>query len=413
MKKGEGKPLKTRTTLIAWCILIILLGAVRFSVAGQTTDIGLLFDLSGTGQEAGQAARWACEMAVDRVNAAGGVRGRLVRLMVFDTEGDPFLGNHGARELVLGRSVSAVVGPIGWDTAVMTKPFFQEAQVPVMMLTSEDSVIRGGKYGMYGYIFQLPLRRKTAFERMVGFLQETGRTRIGLVTESDGAGRDVVEWFREMGTSYGIEEVAVARLSPAEDMTESLEELMAVGLQAVVCSCSLPQAARVARMIRNIEKELPLFQGHAMCPHRYVSVAGPDARESLMVTNKMLVWEDLEDRDPQKALIRDFVHQYMDVYGYGRRCPVCPFLGYVWDSIMVLVRAMRDVGTDGTDMRDAIETIDNHVGLGGIYNFGYKDHNGLDPDSMVITGVDQIRGDGEKWVASWRIVNESVMKNAP
>lgn len=294
---------------------------------------------------------------------------------------------------------------MGWDTAMMTKPFFQEIEVPVMMLTSEDSVIRGGKYGLYGYIFQLAIRQQTALERISAFVQRTGWTRIGLVTESDGAGREARGWFRRVGPAYGIDETVCASLGPKEDTTESLRRLVAHDLQVVVSWCSLPQAATVARIIRSLGFDRPLFLCHEILPHRYVSMAGPDTRESLIVTNKMLVWEDLDDTDPQRALIRDFVHQYRDVYGYAARYPVCPFLGYVWDSAMILVRAMREAGTDGTDMRDAIEATYHHVGLGGIYSFSYEDHNGLDPDSAVIARVDQIRGDGKTWVGSWRAVD--------
>ena len=385
---------------------VILLGAVRLSVAGRTVDIGLLLDLSGSGSEAGKTARWVCEMAVDHVNAEGGVGGRLVGLTVFDTQGDPLCGSRGARVLVLERGVSAVVGPMGWDTAMMIKPFFQETQIPVMMLTSEDSVIRGGKYGLYGYIFQLPIRQRTALERISAFVQKRGWTRIGLVTESDGDGREARAWFGQAGPAYGIDETVCVTLDPKEDTTESLRRLVTGDLQVVVSWCSLPQAATVARIIRSLGADHPLFQRHEILPHRYVSMGGPDTRESLVVTNKMLVWEDLDDTDPQRALIRDFVHQYRDVYGYAARYPVCPFQGYVWDSVMILARAMREAGTDGTDMRDAIETTYRHVGLGGVYGFSYEDHNGLDPDSAVIARVDQIRGDGKTWVGSWRVVDE-------
>jgi len=394
------------------CISVILLAAVRFSVAGQTVDIGLLIDLSGSGSEAGKAARWACEMAVDHVNAQGGVGGRLVGLTVFDTRGDPLCGSRGARELVLDRRVSAVVGPMGWDTAMMAKPFFQEIEVPAMMLTSEDSVIRGGKYGLYGYIFQLPIRQRTSLERIGTFVQRRGWTRIGLVTESDGAGREAQGWFTRVGPAYGIDETVCASLGPKEDTTESLRRLVDRDLPVIVSWCSLPHAAAVTQILRGLGFDRPLFLCHEILPHRYVSMVGPDTRESLIVTNKMLVWEDLDDTDPQRALIRDFVHQYRDVYGYAARYPVCPFLGYVWDSAMILVRAMREAGTDGTDMRDAIEATYHHVGLGGIYSFSYEDHNGLNPDSAVIARVDHIRGDGKKWVGSWRVVNECARMTA-
>jgi len=344
-------------------------------------------------------------MAVNRVNLQGGVDGRLVRLAVFDTRGDPILGREGARQLVSVRKVAAVVGPIDWATAMMAKPFFEETQIPAMMLTWEDSVIRGGKFGMYEYIFRLPLRRLTALEKMYAFAREKGWTRVGLVIASDALGREAREWFEKASSFYGIEELAVESLIPTEDITDKLRNLANRNPQAIVSWCPLPQAATVAEVVRGLGMDLPLFQCHEISPQRYVAMAGLAAGGTLTVTNKMLVWQSLEDRDPQKEMIRDFAYQYRDIYRYGSRHPICPLLGYVWDSIMILVRSMRENGTDRTQLRDSIERIRNHVGLGGIYGFTYEDHNGLDPDSVVVTKVDQINRDGRRWVGSWGLAN--------
>ena len=150
---------------------------------------------------------------------------------------------------------------------------------------------------------------------------------------------------------------------------------------------------------------LPVFQCHEISPQRYVEMAGPAARQSLTVSNKILVWEGLDDRDPQKQMIQDFFYRYREVYKDERSEPVSPFFGYVWDSIMILVRSMREAGTDRVRLRDAIEGIHRHVGLGGVYGFTYQDHNGIDPDSMVIMEVDGIYEDGRGWVGSWRLAN--------
>ena len=90
---------------------VILLGAVRLSAAGRTVDIGLLVDLSGSDSEAGRAARWVCEMAVDHVNAQGGVGGELVGLTVFDTQGDPLCGSRAQGSLSWTGGFRLLSGP--------------------------------------------------------------------------------------------------------------------------------------------------------------------------------------------------------------------------------------------------------------------------------------------------------------
>ena len=388
-------------------VIVLVSFLVLFGIASgrPTVEMGLLLDLSGHTSELGKAAQRVAEMAIDQVNSQGGVDGRLVKLTAFDTRGDPILGKQGARELVSVQEVAAVVGPTNWATAMMTKPIFEERQTPVMMLTWDDSVIRGGKYGTYEYIFQLPLKRSTALEKVCAFVKKKGWTRVGLVVTSDALGREAREWFMRVSSSCGIRELVVISLAPTDDITEKLRSFADRDLQTIVSWCTLPRAASVTRAARGLGMNLPLFQCHEMSPQRYVEMAGREAERTLTVTNKMMVWQGLDERDPQKGMIEDFLYQYRDVYRYGRRRPIGPALAYVWDSVMILVRAMRVNGTDGTRLRDIIEATQSHVGLGGIYGFTHEDHNGLDPDSLVVSSLDQVHGDGRRWVGSWSLAD--------
>jgi branched-chain amino acid transport system substrate-binding protein len=373
--------------------------------AKPTVGIGLLLDLSGSTGEAGKAARRVSEMAVDAVNAEGGVDGRLVRLVAFDTGGDPIRGKEGVRDLVSVEEVCAVVGPADWATAMMTKPFFEDREIPVMMLTWEDSVIRGGKYGLYDYIFKLPLKRETALERILAFLRAKGCQRVGLVVGADVVGREIRESLERVGPSHGISEVTVASLVPDQTITESIERIARRNPQAVISWCPLPEAAAVTRVVRGLEMDVPLFQCHEISPQAYVDMAGRAAEGTFTVSNKMSVWKGLADGDLQKERIREFADRYTDLYRYGSTESISPFDGYVWDSVMILVQAMREAGTEGASLRDAIEGTYRHVGLGGIYGFTHEDHNGLDPDSVVVIRADGVHGGGTKGVGSWRLAN--------
>ncbi len=402
--------IRRRSLLLQGALIMLLafmdpFASFRSALGRSTVKVGLLVDLSGKTREKGNAVRRVSEMAVDRVNAQGGVSGRLVELIPLDTAGNPIVGKNGAKVLTSDREVTAVVGPADWATAMMTKPFFEETQTPVMMLTWEDSVIRGGKFGMYEWIFRLPLRRRTALERIGTFLKNKGWTRVGLVITSDGIGREAREWFEHESPDYGVEEVIVKSFILTEDVAGKLRMLVDQKPQVIVSWCPATYAVTVARILREMTTDLPLFQCHEISPRKYVEMAGPDAKKTLFVSNKILVWEELEETDPQKEMIQDFVHQYRDVYGYGSREPVSPFMGYVWDSIMILVRSMRAGGTDRIWLQHVIESTQRHVGIGGVYGFNHEDHNGLDPDSTVIVEVDRVYGDGRRWVGSWRLVN--------
>jgi branched-chain amino acid transport system substrate-binding protein len=394
----------SRTWFLLLPVVLLVLAHPVWSAWGkQTIKLGMLIDLSGPAGEMGKTVTDVAQMAVETVNGAGGIAGREIELTTFDTQGDATLGNRGARELVYFRNVTAVLGPTDWATAMVAKPFLEGAQVPTMMLTWEDSVIRGGKFGMYEWVFRLPVRRKTALARMVAFLKMKGWLRVGLVSGVDSLGREARELFANLSAEHGIRIVGEEPFIPTENMIAKLRTLANGNPQVFVCLCPFPQSTTMATFLREMGVNLPIFLWHETPPHRYVETAGPAATGSLLVSNKMLVWEDLENDDPQKGLIRDFYGRLGREHGDTQGQPINPFFAYVWDSIMVLARSMQEAGIDRAQLRDGIESTYRHVGLGGIYGFTHEDHNGLDADSIVVGKVDRVTGGSGGWKGSWRL----------
>jgi branched-chain amino acid transport system substrate-binding protein len=106
-----------------------------------------------------------------------------------------------------------------------------------------------------------------------------------------------------------------------------------------------------------------------------------------MPATKLMVVDALDDADPQKAVIQEFVRLYTDDYGYHKQFPINTHSGYAWDAIMMVANAMKQAGTQPEALRAAIEKTTGYVGVSGIYNLTPEDHNGLDVDSMVIVEV--------------------------
>ena len=95
----------------------------------------------------------------------------------------------------------------------------------------------------------------------------------------------------------------------------------------------------------------------------------------------------LPDNDPQKAVIKEFIHLYKDVYHFDKQFPLNTHSGYAWDAIYIVTNAMKKAGTDPKALRAAIEGTKGYVGVSGIYNLTPEDHTGLGVDSMVMVQV--------------------------
>jgi len=128
-------------------------------------------------------------------------------------------------------------------------------------------------------------------------------------------------------------------------------------------------------------------QCHGIPDPKYVELAGASAEGSVMPSTKLMAWEQLPESDPQKKVIKDFVHLYNDVQKINKEFAINTHSGYAWDAIYVVADAMKKAGVEPEKLRDAIEQTKGYVGISGIYNLTPEDHNGLGTDSMIMVRV--------------------------
>ena len=123
-----------------------------------------------------------------------------------------------------------------------------------------------------------------------------------------------------------------------------------------------PAAAIVAKNVKQLNLKEPLFQCHGIPDPKYVELAGPAAEGSIMPSTKLMAWEQLPDSDPQKQVIKDFVHMYNDVYKINNEFPINTHSGYAWDAIYIVANVMKKAGVEPAKLRDAIEQTKGYVG---------------------------------------------------
>jgi branched-chain amino acid transport system substrate-binding protein len=99
-------------SLLCWGVLLALLALPASVLAfGDEVLVGLLVPLTKKGASYGVQSRAATEVAVEEINANGGIRGRTLKMITLDTEGDNALGIQLARQLIDKHKVLAIHGP--------------------------------------------------------------------------------------------------------------------------------------------------------------------------------------------------------------------------------------------------------------------------------------------------------------
>ena len=367
--------------------LIILLLSAPGAFAADTIKLGAFFDLSGRAANIGTPTKLVAEMVVEKINAEGGINGRMLELVIAHTEADPAKAASIAKKFIHKDGVVAIIGPTLTDTGMNVKKIVDAGQTPIFMTVGGDPVIMGGKYGPFNWVFKSPQRSSTAVERLFIYLKEKGLTKVALLSAADGFGKDGAQWMESLAPKYGIEIIAHESFGTRDtDMTAQLTKVKNAGPQAIIAWTVGPAGAIVAKNKAQLGIDLPLFQCHGLPDPKYIELAGKASEGDRMPATKLMVVDQLADNDPQKPVIQEFVKLYKEK-GYDKQFPINTHSGYAWDAIMMVADAIKKVGTEKEALRGEIEKTKNYVGISGIYNITAEDHNGLGVDSMVMVQV--------------------------
>lgn len=371
------------------CVLLTCLMLLATPLlAADTIKLGAFFDLSGRAAFIGTPTKLVAEMVVDKINAEGGINGKMLELEVGDTEANPARAASIAKKFIYKDKVTAIIGPTLTDTGMNVKKIAHEGKTPIFMTVGGDPVIMGGeKFGPFEWVFKSPQRSSIAVERLFIYLKEKGLTKIALLTAADGFGKDGARWMKKLAPQYGIEILIEESFGNRDtDMTAQLTKAKNAAPQALVAWTIGPAGSIVAKNKAQLGIDLPLFQCHGLPDPKYIELAGAASEGDRMPSTKLMVADALPDSDPQKPVIQEFIKLYKEK-GYDKQFPINTHSGYAWDAITIVANAMKKVGTEPEALRAEIEATKNYVGISGTYNITPEDHNGLGVDSMVIVQV--------------------------
>src|SRR5690554_3328873 len=124
-----------RIKSIVVCVLLVFALTVPALAQGDVIKIGLICSLSGSVSTYGQSVRNAVTMAVDDINASGGILGRQISLIILDDKGDGTEAAQAARRLIDRENVALILGPVITPSVMAVAPIAQAAGVPMLTPT--------------------------------------------------------------------------------------------------------------------------------------------------------------------------------------------------------------------------------------------------------------------------------------
>lgn len=345
--------------------------------------IGAVLSVTGPASFLGDPEDKTLRLYVARINAAGGVNGRPLQLILYDDGGDAQKARTFATRLVEDDRVVAMVGGTTTGTTLAMRPVFEDARIPFISLAGGIEIVDPPQ----PFTFKTPHTDRMACEKIFADLRARGLTRIALIAGTDGFGASMRGQCQKVAAAAGITILAEENYGPRDsDMTPQLTRLRnAEGVQAVVNAGFGQGPAIVTRNYAQLGIRLPLYQSHGVASREFISLATPAAAEGVRLpAAALLVAEQLPAADPQRQVVLDYKQAFEKEFNQ----PVSTFGGHAYDGLMILVEALKRANsTDGTKLRDAIQATRGFVGTGGVVNMGAKDHMGLDLSAFRMVEV--------------------------
>jgi branched-chain amino acid transport system substrate-binding protein len=352
--------------------------------AGQTEKpkevlrIGAIYSITGPAASLGIPERDTVVMLEEQINAAGGINGHPVEVIIYDDESDGTKGMLAAKKLVEEHGVNVVIGPTTSGVSLALKPYFTEMEIPLVSAAAAAKIVEPVNESYW--IFKTAQSDYLVFEVIIDYLKKNNMKKVGFISEASGFGDSGRLELEKLAPAAGIEVVAWERFDRADrDMTAQLTKIRRQNPDAIIVWSIPPAASVVQQNIFDMGFKIPIIQSHGVGNKAFIEVAGPAAEGVIFPAGKILIADYLPDSDPQKKTILKFRDDYAKKFGTNPST----FAGHGWDGMMLVVAALESGARTPQEIRDYLENKKNFVGITGMFNFSAQDHNGLDRSALA------------------------------
>jgi branched-chain amino acid transport system substrate-binding protein len=328
-------------------------GPIRIATIGPITGDGAVW---GTQQQQG------VQLAIDDLNAAGGILGRQVELVPFDDKGDPKEAVSVAQRIVDDTSIVAAIGHVYSSNTIAAGPIYTKGKVPLVAVaaTNPKVVTVGGDY-----VFRINLSDASAGADMAEYtVTKMNKKSIAVLADQNDYAQGVYEAFAAKAKELGAQIVSVQKYVGGQDkdFTVMLTSVMGANPDVILASSYAAEAALIAQQMKTLGITVPLIIPDGATEPTFIKLAGEAAEGTIAFS-----YFDPTIQDPKIQSLRD---KYRAKYNQE----ILTYVPYAYDAMMAIADAIKLAGnTDRTAIRDALEKINDPNGITGTLSFVNRD----------------------------------------
>lgn len=353
--------------------------------AQETVKIGLIASLSGPSSKSGEAITRGMMLAIEEINADGGLMGMPVELIRRDDEGNPGKGLTAARELIQREGVAVLFGGLQTPVSLALVPYMNQTKVPFMGPWAAGTPIT--KNGAEeNYIF-----RVSAVDEMVDIalveraVTVHGAKNPGMMLINNPWGESNEKGLTAALAAANLPTAGIERVEANDiDVVPQLTRLKDAGADAIFMVANVGPSAQVMKSLERMAWDVPVVSHWGPAGGRFSELAGPRAADVEMIQTFTFSGNDFpvaaEKLDALKAMFPEI----------QSAADVTPAVGIAnaYDAMHLTALAIKNAGSlEGPAIRQGYYDIGTHEGLIKTYETPFTPDNqdALGPEDYVFT----------------------------
>lgn len=319
----------------------------------DTVKIGFNVPLTGFAAADGESALNGAKLAVKQANAAGGINGKQIELVVYDDQASPKEALPIANRLIEKDGVKVAVSGSYSGSTRAAAGVFQAASIPyISAYAVHPDITRSGKY-VFRTSFMGEVQGR-AGALLIG--QTMQRKRVVMITLKNDFGKSLAAGFKAEAANYGIEIINEYEYSIRDrQFGPIVAKVRSDQPDAIYASGYFFTAGPLVRQLRSGGVAAPVIGQEGYDSEQFIKIAGA-ASEGVIITTSL-------DRDSSDPETRSFIAEFEKFAGH--KVDMVAASGHT--ALKVVIAALRKAGTSSPDaIRDAISKTNLKAATGHI-----------------------------------------------
>jgi branched-chain amino acid transport system substrate-binding protein len=363
--------------------------------------IGYLPALTGPSSSTGIGINRGIQLAVQEINAAGGIDGRQIELIVRDTQSEPTKAVNGAAELIHAHKVSVVLGPVNSGESLAVVPLLARANTPQVHPCWVDSLTDPKKYPM--------CFRNASTNQQIGaaanhyVVDVLKRKKVAVISDTTGYGTASVNAYVPMLKARNAEIVYQGNIDAANpDLTPEILRMRSAGAEAIMpWSVNPGFLSRIINTRGQMQWDVPIVgQTTLGSGQTQALLEKPEYWAKVYPNNFRPVCYDADGK------LNDRTAAFLDRLKSAKIELGDTLLWWVavgYDSPNMIAQAVKNAGAEPEQIVGYLNKLDDYPGIFGDISFTPERHDGYPDEGIVMVEANSLKSGAFKLAPGYSV----------